>query len=210
MNTRLVIAINLAAIFCMVGCSSEPTSDQFKAFADQYATKISGEKTSDNGDLRIVKAELSKFNLEKTNSLTVPFIGTAEYTIEIDGLTVRSTKIKGYTTPAKCFNQASVKFGWIDGEWQPQEGEVFISAVDYPQLAMEDKAKLLNLYDKSVMYPIEAGDIAKGEVWALNRNLTMNEKEFDELYLKPARESAEAQQKAKAELDAFRAKINPN
>jgi hypothetical protein len=166
MNAKLYCAVAFA-VLCVAGCSSDPTSDQFKAFAEQYATKISGEKTSDNGDKRIVKAELSKFNLEKTNSLTVPFVGTAEYVIEIAAVDISHPDIKGYTGTATFENETSIRFGWVDGKWQPQGGacEITDSRLDSVDQAAVDRVGSLHANNSA---DITASEIDSGKVYILS------------------------------------------
>lgn len=98
-------ALCLAALL-LGGCSSEPTSDDFRAFADTVTDDfreplVDGEYTS------TFDVELSRYNLERTDSLTAPLQGTVVWSV--DSQTVETA------TGRKCHPRATKLSARMDG-----------------------------------------------------------------------------------------------
>jgi hypothetical protein len=174
---RTLTCVLLIAAACLTGCSREPSAKDFERFAAAHADKISGEQIVEGGAPRTYTASLVKHNLRKTDSLTSPFVGEAEYRIEISGLTLRHPKIDGYATPAICVNHATLRFGWTDGEWEHYGGECRITDIITPELDAATRSKLGDLHDSPIV-EVSANASAKGNIGILVNGVTMTEKDF--------------------------------
>lgn len=120
----------LLTLIAAAGCSREPSAKDFERFARQYAEFAT--KTPDNEPHRLV--ELSRHDLRRTDSLTVPFVGEAVYDVTLKNVPFAHPDVPGFETTSIYRNRATVLFGYESGEWKPQGGEVVITGIELPEV----------------------------------------------------------------------------
>lgn len=157
-----------AALLLSAGCSSEPTADDFEAFAQAYAEKATRDWPSKYGADRQVKATLKTHDLRKTDSLTSPFVGSAIYNVEVGNVTIRHPRIEGYETPAVYHCLSVITFEWAKGEFKPIRGESNIVGIDTPALSDEQRGRLGSGWTNAETFSIPEDALAVGRIGIVN------------------------------------------
>jgi hypothetical protein len=93
-------AVLIAALSVLSGCSNDPTSEDFKEFAERYAKQVAGDIAFDGGLTGKVTCKLVEHDLRKTDSLTMPYEGTAKFDIDIANLFIYAAYFPGGKTDA--------------------------------------------------------------------------------------------------------------
>lgn len=117
-----------AAVFtlCLAGCSSDPSASDFEAFAREYATDASQIKQTRKGKPIDVTVTLVSHDLRKTDSLTSPFVGVANYSVVVNSIDIAHSQVPGYAAKGSFTSNSTVEFRWADKQWQPVGGTAVI------------------------------------------------------------------------------------
>jgi hypothetical protein len=130
-QTMTKLAIHLLCTFAVLvtaGCSSEPTSESFRDFAAKFCEETPDD-TFEGGGLgpepayMITKRDfrLNTYNLERTSSLTTPFIGTFTMKATVEHTAKPGQKLPDFLhegKPKEVVLNEEYKFGWTDGKWE--------------------------------------------------------------------------------------------
>jgi hypothetical protein len=130
MKTVSAFCLLVACLALFSGCSSDPTSDDFKEFAEGYAQRLTQKRTRENGDEIDVVAKLEKVDLRKTDSVTFPFQGIATFKIEAKGVNFYHPQIPEHKGTATFHSKADVVFNWDKSDFQPFSGTLQVLKVD--------------------------------------------------------------------------------
>jgi hypothetical protein len=148
MKSVFGVALLCSMSAMLSGCSSDPTPDDFERFARDYAVKVTREIVDTDGDNLKITCKLKLHNLRKTDSLTSPFVGEAEYEVRYDGHTIRHFEFpKG--KPGAYVNRVKLNFNWVDGEWQHAGGKTTIVDMQVPGLTPEQISKVGKMHDNN-------------------------------------------------------------
>jgi hypothetical protein len=147
MKTVSAFCLLVACLALFSGCSSDPTSDDFKEFAEGYASLVGGTFKLKDGSVAKVSCKVDSIDLKKTDSLTTPFIGNAKFSIDIADIFIYDVTLAGGKTKAIYHNSASLDFGWDGSKWVDLGGEKFISGVTLPDLSELQRERYVNLYN---------------------------------------------------------------
>lgn len=182
MKAIVLSAVLIAALSVLSGCSNDPTSEDFKEFAEAYAKEASGEQTrKGHGNVQVL-TELVSFDLRKTDSLTSPYEGEAKFKVSVKGVTIYDIRIPGGFSDATYTNETKLLFGWADGKWTHKGGEVKVIGVDFPNLTAAQTSKLPEMFNNSKT-EVTAKESENRKTWCLNGYASVTEKEFKKLHV---------------------------
>jgi hypothetical protein len=131
----------LVSASSMSGCSSDPTSDDFKRFAEGYAQKAGGEVKLTNGVMSKVTCKVADIDLKKTDSLTNPYQGTATFDVDIANVFIYQPYFPGGKTEAIYHDRVILDFAWNGKEWVHKGGTARITSVSLPAIPKEQRSE---------------------------------------------------------------------
>ena len=134
-------AVLIAALSVLSGCSNDPTSEDFKEFAEGYAKQVGGDVKLNSGIVSKITCKLVEHDLRKTDSLTLPFEGTAKFNLEMANLVVYGDHFPGKKTEATYHNRVELTFAWNGDKWVDRGGTSEITRIDLPSIPKSDREK---------------------------------------------------------------------
>jgi hypothetical protein len=175
-------AVLIAAMSVLSGCSNDPTSEDFKEFAEGYAKEASGEQArKGHGNVQVL-TELVSFDLRKTDSLTSPYEGEAKFKVSVKGVTIYDIRIPGGFSDATYTNETKLLFGWADGKWTHKGGEAQIVGVEFPGLTESQTFKLPKMFNDSKS-EVTAKASEDRKAWFLNGYASVTAEQFKKRYI---------------------------
>lgn len=166
-------AVLIAALSVLSGCSNDPTSEDFKEFAEGYAKQVCGDKHGEDGSVAKVVCKLVDHDLRKTDSLTMPYQGTATFELDISNLFVYADFFPNGKTEAIYHNKLKLDFAWNGEKWIDKGGENLITSVSLPSVPTKDRDKYgpLHITQPKAVSPEDSNKL---QVFLINGYATPN------------------------------------
>jgi hypothetical protein len=150
MKTVSAFCLLVACLALFSGCSSDPTSDDFKEFAEGYARQVEGDLKWKNGSTYKVTCKVPEIDLRKTDSLTNPYVGSAMFDIDIANVILHSSTIPNGKTDAIYHNRVTLNFSWDGNNWVDKGGEGRITGISLPSIPKEERSNYAKFHSDTV------------------------------------------------------------
>lgn len=160
-------AVLIAALSVLSGCSNDPTSEDFKEFAERYAKQAGGEIKGVDGSTTFVTCRVIDHDLRKTDSLTTPYVGTFKMDTDMANLFVYSSLFAGGKTEAIYHNRIELVFAWNGTKWVPKSGSKYISGVTLPKIPKTEYPKYGSFHN-TLTSPVTPEQIQSLNIFAVN------------------------------------------
>ena len=165
----------------VLGCSSEPTSDEFEAFANELLLDHIHEERPffENS---VFRGQLTSVDVRKTDSLTTPFVGAANFSYVVGPLPYHHRKLKdyGYSLPCQVHGTTTLTFGWRDGEWKYSGGVSQQTTVEFPNANLEDSnvLRIVGGEFKLPQFEISQTQFDEGRVFSVSKTFVYKTEEW--------------------------------